>query len=115
MSFYTETKHRSRKERRCEATGARIHVGDEYVSCRGVCEGDFFSVSCSVVGLDAYRKCYGFTDDDPEPLTFNETLEFLIDSHVSDQLTEEAKAVAELDGVPQWFKDRVAKLNTPAA
>lgn len=43
MEFYSESKHKSRKERHCEMCGGAIHIGDCYYSERGKFEGEFFS------------------------------------------------------------------------
>ena len=40
-SFYEESIHRSRKERRCVECGGRIPVGDQYQSAAGLWDGRF--------------------------------------------------------------------------
>ena len=43
MDFYSESCHKSRKERTCECCGKEIHIGDYYVNQRGKWEREFFS------------------------------------------------------------------------
>ena len=43
MDFYSESRHKSRKERECECCGKTIKVGEIYSQQRGKYYGDFFS------------------------------------------------------------------------
>ena len=42
MEFYSESCHKSRKERTCECCGKKIHIGDYYNNQRGKFYGEFF-------------------------------------------------------------------------
>ena len=53
-SFYHESAHRSRKQRKCIETFRVIEPGEMYVSCRGVSDGEFWSEPQS---LKAYHLC----------------------------------------------------------
>lgn len=43
MEFWSETSPRSRKQRRCDACGQMIEIGEKYAYMAGKCAGEFFS------------------------------------------------------------------------
>lgn len=43
MEFFSESCHKSRKDRTCECCGKKIHIGDYYINQRGKWEHEFFS------------------------------------------------------------------------
>lgn len=78
MEFFSESRHKSRKERTCEMCGGDIHTGEYYYSERGKFNGEFFS-------RDMHVCCHNmeseFCEEVDNEFSWDEILDYVREKH----------------------------------
>lgn len=104
--FYTTRTVRSKRDRRCRASGATILKGENYVRVSGKWEGDFFSEAYHTVVSPIFEKwnTKTFRDDGEglDPREFLSDLSEWAEGAPSDAMSD-AQEIAKLPGVSEWF------------
>ena len=81
MEFYSESKHKSSKERICELCGMVINKGDYYYSERGKFEGEFFSRDMHV---HCHNMEYEFCEEVDNEFSWDEITDYIQDKYCSE-------------------------------